>query len=312
MSSAAPSAAAVPVRFGPTDAGLVAMAVIWGVNYSVMKAGLRDLSPLAFGGLRMTLAAGTLWLIVASLRNIPWPSARDRRHLLLLGLLGNGLYQLCFTFGLSQTRAGVAALITAAGPAWIAIISRLLGRERIAGRGWTGIGLQLLGAACVVASASAFTGSGNGLTGALLIACGSLSWGLFSVLLQPYTIRAHPMALSAITMSSGATLLLLVAASDLRRLDWGGVTLAQWGSIAYAGLGSMVIAYLFFYRGVKVLGPTRTAMYGNLQPIIALSVAWMTLGERPTGWQLLGAASIVAGLLVSRTARPRPPRTESA
>jgi drug/metabolite transporter (DMT)-like permease len=70
--------------------------------------------------------------------------------------------------------------------------------------------------------------------------------------------------------------------------------------VAYSGFGALVIAYLFYYRGVRVLGPTRTAMFSNLQPLIALTVAYLTLGETPSVWQLAGAGSIMTGLLVSR------------
>jgi len=79
----------------------------------------------------------------------------------------------------------------------------------------------------------------------------------------------------------------------------------------------MVIAYMLYYRGVRVLGATRTAVYGNLQPLIALAVAAIMLGETPTGPQLLGAAFIMGGLLMSRMARvttvvERPSIPESA
>jgi drug/metabolite transporter (DMT)-like permease len=47
-------------------------------------------------------------------------------------------------------------------------------------------------------------------------------------------------------------------------------------------------------------------MYGNLQPIVAISFAWLMLGEQPTVWQGLGAGLIMAGLLLSRTAHARP------
>lgn len=281
------------------------MAVIWGVNYSVMKAGLQEMPALAFSGLRILVAALTLVVIATLVRDVQWPAVRDRWHLIALGVLGNGLYQLFFVFGLARTRAGVAALITAAGPAWIAIISRLLGRERISRRGWIGILLQLLGAAAVVGSTQGFGGDGQILLGAILIACGSITWGVFSVLLQPYTQRAHPLHLSAITMTSGTVVLMAVAWPELQALEWATIGIPQWGAILYAGVGSLVIAYLLFYRGVRVLGPTRTAMYGNLQPIIALSVAWATLGERPTIWQLIGTACIMGGLLVSRTSSSR-------
>lgn len=298
--------------FGATDLGLVLMAVIWGVNYSVVKYGLEGLEPMTFNGIRVAIAALVLTSIALAVRNATLPSRRDIVQLAALGLIGNGLYQLLFIAGMSRTRAGIAALVVAAGPAWIAIFSRMLGRERVSGRGWSGIALQLVGVACVVASTSALETSRESMIGAALIASGSMMWALFSVLLQPYTQRTHPFYLSAITMSSGALLLVLLAVPGMLRLDWGAVSPAQWGTILYAGIGALVIAYLLFYRGVRILGPTRTAMYGNLQPAIALLVAWMFLSEQPTGWQFTGAAFIMAGLLLSRTARMRsapPPRS---
>jgi drug/metabolite transporter (DMT)-like permease len=279
------------------------MAVIWGVNYSVVKSGLAYLSPLVFNGTRMVLATVVLFALAAFVRDIPWPSGRERIQLLLIGLLGNGFYQLLFIFGLSRTRAGVAALIVAATPAWIAIISQVIGRERVTGVSAIGIGMQLLGVACVVGSTRSFDGEGGVMLGAALMAGGSVCWALFTVLLQPHTQRAHPLHLSAVTMSSGALVIICVALPEMLRLDWGAVPLAAWGSVVYAGLGALVVAYLLYYHGVRVLGPTRTSMYSNLQPVIALGVAWLMLHEQPSGWQLLGAAFILGGLLLTRVSR---------
>ncbi len=288
-----------------TDAGLVLMATIWGVNYSVVKTGLQAMTPLSFTAVRMVSAAAVLFLIARVVKNT-WPSRRDTMHLLVFGLIGNGVYQLLFISGMARTRAGVAALIVAAGPAWIAIMSRLLGRERVSRLGWAGIVLQLIGVLCVVGSTQGFEGGEQGLIGAMLISGGSIIWALYSVLLQPYTQRMNALPLSAITLASGALMMAVAGAPDMLRLDWGGVSLAGWGAVMYSSLGAMVIGYMLFYQGVRVLGPTKTAMYGNLQPIIAIAVAWALLHEKPTGWQLLGAAFVMAGLLVSRTAKVRP------
>ena len=70
--------------------------------------------------------------------------------------------------------------------------------------------------------------------------------------------------------------------------------------VASHSLLALTLAYLFWYRGVKVLGPTRSAMYSNLQPVVALVVAWFALGEQPTIIQVLGAAAIMIGLLLTR------------
>lgn len=303
--AATPRPAAALQGFGITDAGLVLMAAIWGINYSVVKAGLQAMTPLSFTAVRMGVASVVLFAIARFARD-PWPDRRDTVRLLLLGLLGNGFYQLLFISGMARTRAGVAALIVAAGPAWIAIMSRLLGRERVSRLGWAGIGLQLVGVLCVVGSTQKFEGGEQGLIGAVLIAAGSIAWALYSILLQPQTQRNNALHLSAITLASGAAMMMLVAVPDMLTLDWGAVGLVGWSSVAYSAILAMVVGYLLFYRGVRVLGPTKTSMYGNLQPIIAIAVAWALLHEQPTGWQLLGAGFIMGGLLVSRTAKVRP------
>jgi drug/metabolite transporter (DMT)-like permease len=110
----------------------------------------------------------------------------------------------------------------------------------------------------------------------------------------------HPIHLSALTLVGGVGVLTALGARDLASLDAAAVPTAAWGAVAYAGLGAMVLAYLFYYRGVRVFGPVRTAMYSNLQPLIAMAVAFLTLREVPTVWQLGGAAAITSGLLVSR------------
>ncbi len=307
-----PHSAARPAAFGLTDLGLIATAMIWGAHYSVLKVGLQTLHPFTFSAIRLVSAFIILIVLAASLRNRPWPSRKDMVALMALGLIGNGLYQLLFMEGMTTTRAGIAALIIAASPAWVAIIGRLMGRERVSSRAWTGIALQLTGVACVVLSSNMLAEHGSALVGTLLICGGGILWSLYSVLLQPYTGRVHPLHLSAITLSGGALLMLIIASRDLVHLEFRTLGVPAWSALAYSSIGAMVIAYLLFYRGIRVLGPTRTAVYGNLQPIVAIFVAWLLVNEAPSAWQWVGTLLITGGLLMSRTAtvnatEPAPP-----
>src|SRR5206468_6529990 len=118
--------------------------------------------------------------------------------------------------------------------------------------------------------------------------------------LKPYTERVPGIQLSAFTMLGGAVPLAIVAWPALSRANWNTVPVTGWLAVLYSGVFALVIAYLFWYRGVRVIGPTRTAMYSNLQPVIAVLVAWLVLGETPTLWQGVGAVSIMAGLLLTR------------
>lgn len=295
------------VRVGPgrrrlwaTDLMLVGMALIWGVNIPVVKLGTQMVAPLAYNGVRVLLAAAALTAIGA-FRNAAWPPRRIILVLLGLGLLGNGVYQIFFIEGIARTRAGSAALVLAATPAFVALFGRVRGVERTSARGVLGILLSMLGIAIVVYGGHAVASDVGTLTGNLLVLAGALCWALFTVLLKPFTHEVDAVHLAALTMIGGAIPLLIVAAPGLAATAWAALPAAAWGAILFSGLGALVVAYLFYYRGVRLLGPTRTAMYGNLQPAIALLVAWIVLGEVPTAWQGLGAGSIMTGLLLTRS-----------
>jgi drug/metabolite transporter (DMT)-like permease len=110
----------------------------------------------------------------------------------------------------------------------------------------------------------------------------------------------HGMHLAALTMVGGAAMQLPFALPDFAGTAWSEIGARGWLAVVYSGVGALCVAYYFWYRGVRVLGPTRTAMYGNVQPIIALLVAWPLLGEVPTIWQVVGVVSIISGLLLTR------------
>jgi drug/metabolite transporter (DMT)-like permease len=221
--------------------------------------------------------------------------------LLLLGTLGNGLYQLFFVLGVSRTRAGNASLIVGAAPAFIALFARVRGLERVKRTTLLGIGLSVLGVALVIIG-SAHSSSGDAtLLGSLLVFLGVICWTLYTIGLQPYTKRIDVIQLSAITLLGGAVPLLIASAPALISTNWSAVGAGGWLAVFYSSVISMGVAYFFWYRGLRVLGPTRTAVYSNLQPIVALLVAWAFLNETPTIFQGVGAATIIAGVFLTRT-----------
>jgi drug/metabolite transporter (DMT)-like permease len=286
--------------FGKTDGLLFLMALIWGVNFSIVKFATELMQPLAFTGLRVILAA-TVLLTFAFTRKQKRPSRRDMMSLVVLGMLGNGIYQLLFVEGISRTRVGNAALVVAATPAFIAIISRWGGLEKISRRVVAGIALSLIGVGIVVlGSARAASGTPTFL-GTMLVFGGTLCWTAFTVMLQPFARRLDPIQLSAFTMLGGTIPLLVFTSTALISTNWSTLGFAAWGAVFYASVISMGVAYLFWYRGLRVLGPTRTAIYGNLQPVIAILVAWIFLSETPTVWQGIGTGTIISGLFLTRT-----------
>jgi len=288
-----------------TDGLLVAMALIWGVNASVMKLAVTEMPPLVFNAARLGLASIALVAMALAVRRTRL-TRRDVGVLLVLGVLGTGLYQFFMIEGLARTRAGTTALILSSGPAFVALFGRVLGVERITRRGMLGIGLSMVGIAFVALTQPEALTRRETLLGSALVLVGCICWSLFAVLIKPYANRLDGRVLTAITIVGGTLPLSLIALPAVDEVAWDQLSLATWGAIVYAGLASMVIAYLFWNRGVRLLGPTRTAAFGNLQPIFALTAARVMLGEKPGAWQLVGAVGIIAGVLLTRTAEPLP------
>ena len=286
--------------FGLTDVLLFMMAAIWGANFVVVKYATRIFNPLAFTGLRVGVAAVFLLAAAFAGGRIAL-SRRDVIRLLLLGMLGNGLYQVFFVLGVARTRAGNASLIVGAAPAFIALVARARGMERVKRTTLVGIGLSVIGVALVIVGSANEPSGKTTLLGSLLVFFGVICWTLYTIGLQPYTRRIDITQLSAVTLVGGAVPLLIVSAPALMSTNWSAVGVGGWLAVFYSSVISMGVAYFFWYRGLRVLGPTRTAVYSNLQPIVALLVAWAFLSETPTIFQGVGAATIIAGVFLTRT-----------
>ena len=281
------------------NVALMIMTIIWAVNFSVAKIALGRISPLAFNALRFPMAAGALYVLLRRKGPIPLPPRADISRILGLGLLGNILYQQFFIFGLNQTRAGTASLLLAGTPLITAVLSAILGHEKVQPRVWFGVGCTLLGISFVVL----FGGQDQGgtLTGALLLLGASISWAFYTVGARDLVGRHGAVAVTAWTLWVGSLGLFLVGLPDVVSTDLRTITLGTWAAIGYAGVLSVGIAYLIWYNGVRELGNTRTSTYSNLVPVITLAVAWVWLGENPSLGQLAGAATIIGGVTLAQS-----------
>lgn len=289
---------ALPRASRATELSLVAMAVIWGVNFSVVKYGTQVMAPLAYNTLRMLLATVVLFAI-AYARPGRRPEPADRRQLMLLGVLGHCVYQVLFVQGLALTRAGTASLVVAASPAVVALVARLSGHERLPSKAVAGIALSIAGVVLVLGGSITADGTSH-LLGDLMILGAVVAWAFYTTALVPLTQRVAPVQVAAWTLVGGVIPLAALATPALLRTEWAAIAPLTWGAIAYSGLLAMVVAYLMWYRGVREIGPTRTAMFANLQPIVAVLVAWALLSEVPTPFQGAGAAAVIGGLYLAR------------
>jgi drug/metabolite transporter (DMT)-like permease len=286
----------------PPNVALLLMVIIWAVNFTVAKLTLAVLSPLALNALRFPMALAVVYVALRLRGRVPLPEPGDVKRVILLGILGNLVYQQFFIFGLNLTRAGTASVLLSATPIMTALLSAALGHERISRRAWIGAAATMAGIALVVGSG--LSEEGGSIPGDLLMLGASASWALYTVGSRPLVERYGAMAMTTWTLAIGTFGVVLIGLPDVLRTDLGALSPVLWLAIVYAGALSIGLAYLIWYYGVRQIGNTRTAIYSNLVPVVAMFVAWLWLNERPTATQIAGAAIIIAGVTLVQL-RPR-------
>ncbi len=279
------------------DLTMLLVVLIWGANFAIIKGALGVIPPLAFAALRFVGA--TVLLMPVLLLREGWPRLPKGSwpRLILLGILGNTLYQPFFIIGLNYTTSANSSLILASMPLLVALISGFLGTERITRRLMLGILLAFCGITLVL-SARGVALSVDTLLGDFLVLIAMLCWCFYTLGLR--TLRnLSTLQVTTLTMLTGMPGLLILGMPELLRLDWGAVGIRGWGALLYATLLAVVVAYFLWNNSVRIAGSTRTAIFQCVTPLVAALVAWLLLGEQ-FGWlQAIGAALIIGGLLTA-------------
>ena len=282
------------------DLAILVLVVIWGVNFSVVKWLLGQFEPLALNGLRFALGALVLVPFVVRGRGLARFERRDWLPLIGLGIVGNLVYQLLFIFGIDLTLAGNAALMLAMAPVFVTLFSAFMRHEHIRPAGWLGVTLSTAGIAFVLAGTSAIRFGAETLAGDFVMLASAIAWAVYTVGASPLVRRHGALPVTGVTMWIGAALLFVVSIPSLRSQDWSLTTPLGWTGLVVSGTLAVGLSYVIWYHGVEHLGSARTAVFSNTVPIVALVTAWLTLGETPGPFQLVGAALIIAGVLLTR------------
>ncbi len=289
---------------GLTYIALAVLIFIWAANFSVVKYALRDMTPLAFNGLRFTLASILLWMIVkVGGRSM----AMDRRYwpaLIGLSLLGNTIYQVLFIYGIDWTLAGNASLMLAATPIFTTLLSIAFRQERVGWMAWTGVVISVVGIGLVVwGGAQAVSFAADTVRGDLTVLAAAAAWSGYTVGSNPLVRRYGALPVTAVTMWIGGLALLIVSVPSFLAQDWTAVRPVSWLALLFSGAFAIALAYFIWYYSIRQIGNTRTAVYSNFIPVVALFIAWLMLSETPTWLQLLGAAAVVGGTILVRLGR---------
>jgi drug/metabolite transporter (DMT)-like permease len=283
------------------DLYLLLTAIIWGSNYSVIKFVLQEMPPRSFNAVRLVIASMVFLAMIAFTgrrEGLKRLSARNWGVIVILGIVGQFGYQLLFIEGLELTSVTNASIIIATTPLAVSLASAAAGHERLPGVHWLGMALSFVGVYLIV-TGGARTGAGS-LTGDLMMIACVGCWTVYTVAARPMLAATSPLLITGLSMAVGTLLFLPVAVHDLQETTWASVRVVSWVCIVFSSLLALNFAYTAWYHGVRHLGSSRTSMYSNLVPAVALLVALLWLGERIQGMRLVGAALVLVGVVATR------------
>jgi drug/metabolite transporter (DMT)-like permease len=304
---------------------LVTVYIVWGSTYLGIKVAVETMPPFLMAGARF-LVAGLLLLAwdawaerrrranrggssVAGVTPLPrgrrgrpwwrseWAGATLIGGLLLLG--GNG----GVVWGESHhVASGVSALIFATLPMWMALLSFVLYRERLSPMVLGGLVLGFAGTVLLVGGVS---GGASGPIPPLIVLGGAVCWSLGSVLTRWAPLPERQTRSTALQMICGGGLLLLAGAAvgELGRLNLAAISGQSWSALAYLVLvGSLIgfSAYTWLLPNARI---SLISTYAYVNPIVAVFLGWIVLGERITGRTLVASAVVVAAVAIVVTGR---------
>lgn len=275
--------------------------IVWGSTYLAIRVAVETLPPFFMAACRFIIA-GTLLILWLRLRGTPFP---ERSHwlnatisgsLLLVG--GNGLV----VFAEQTVPSGLASLLVAFAPVWFALIDWLRPRgTRPKNRTVIGI---LVGFAGMVLLVMHGTPQDHGPSlnpwGVLALFVAGISWAAGSLYSKHTSKVDSPWMTAAMQMlSSGVVLMLLaVLAGEFAHLDLGSVSIRSLSSVLYLIVFGSWIGFSAYTWLLKVSKPANVATYAYVNPIIALFLGNVLLGEIITPRMLFAATVIITGVVI--------------
>jgi drug/metabolite transporter (DMT)-like permease len=293
-----------PIKFQLSDGLMLLAVLIWGLNYSLVKFSLKEISPMPFNGLRLPLTALILviWLLV-----VEGNLKVKKEHLLkiiLLSVVGYTIYQYVFIYGINYTTASNTAVIFASAPIMITLLSAFFKHEKIKAVGGIGIILGFVGVYLIISGKSGvFSLSSQTLKGDLFILLAVFLWALYSVSAAPLLKVYSPLKFTTLTTAIGSLLFFPFTIHGLKSLDFPGISFKAWFCLIFSGTLALAVGLIIWFFSVQRVGNSQTAVYSNLSPVFAVIFAWLILSEALHSTLIIGAVIILTGIFFTRLGR---------
>ncbi len=280
---------------------LILTAVFWGGTFIAGKIVAQDVLPFSAAFLRFAIASAFLVLITWRVEGkLPRIARSLILPIFLLGLTGVFAYNVFFFKGLQSIDAGRAALIIALNPVMISFFSAILFKEELTPIKIAGILLSVIGAMTVIAMGNPLQlFQGHLGWGELNIFGCVLSWVSFSLIGKSVLGKISPLVSICYSSLAGTAALVIPALLEGLWFFLPAYSGTTWLGLFYLGFFGTVLGFVWYYEGIKKIGPTKAGLFINVVPLSAVVLAFFLLNEPLTLSLLIGAVLVSTGIYLT-------------
>ncbi|MGH6624557.1 MAG: DMT family transporter [Burkholderiaceae bacterium] len=269
---------------------LIALAALWGASFLFTRMAVPAFGAFALAELRVAVAALMLLPLLAwradfsELRRMP-------KQFLLLGAVNTAIPFALFAYAALSITAGLASILNAAAPLFVALIAWVWLRDRLTSLQLIGLAIGFAGVVWLSGAKAEFRPGGTGWAiVAGLVA--TLFYGLAANVTKRFFSGVRPLAIAAGSQSAAALLLAPAAVVFWPETN---PSTRDWAAGIALGLFCTGLAYLLYFRLIARVGPARAVTVTFLIPAFAMLWGALFLGEPITGTMIAGCAVIIAG-----------------
>ena len=287
-----------------TFANLGIVYVVWGSTFLGVRYAIEVLPPLMASALRF-LIGGVILFIFTLLRGYSLPSFGKWRSAAWVGLLLSGIGNSAVAYALKFMPTGLVALLVATLPVWMVVLDYLFfSKQKPSAITAVGLAVGLIGMYVLLNPAANLKSQEVVLWPALLVFAGSVCWAWGSIQ-SPYLEMPPQMQATAIQMLSGGTFALIMSLI----VEPNGVeAIAQMTSKTYWAMAYLIfigsfVGYSAYVWLINNAPPSLTATYAYVNPVVAMLLGWLLIGETLSARTLVASAVILGGVVLITVGR---------
>ncbi|KTD73966.1 DMT family transporter [Legionella tucsonensis] len=268
--------------------------VLWASAFVGIRIGLAAYSPGALALLRFMIASLCMLIIYYSLgikKRVAW---KDRLQLLLTGMAGIGIYNICLNYGELSVSAGIASFILGLMPVLTVILSLIFLQEKLARGVWVGIIISILGLALLAIDNNSEPGMQQGI---LAILVSALMGAILTIIQKQFVSVYHPVAIIAWVMWGGTLLLSVFFPDMLQQIQV--ADFQTTAAVVYMGIFPAALAYLAWAYVLKYLPASNASIMLYALPIVSTFMGFLLLDEQPSLLSLVGCCITLAGAFIA-------------